>query len=96
MLDSVNRVIGTQDKDWEINYEPTVDRYKKGLEEMQKGSMKGFAQALYSRVFYPNGDGNFESSRGLENSLLGLPKEDLDEATKRVIEMVNSGWNPFG
>jgi len=94
MLDSLNRVIGTQDKDWEIDYEPTADRYKKGLEETKAGNRMGIAKAMYARAFYPNGDGDYES-KGLANSALGLPKEDLDEATKRTVEMVNSGWNPF-
>ena len=95
MLDSLHRVIGTTDKDWTITYEPTAQRYKNGIDEMQKGAMTGFAKALYSRCFYPNGDGDYESSRGLANDLIGLPKEDLDEATKRAVEMVESGWNPF-
>lgn len=95
MLDSIHRVIGTTDKDWEITYEPTAQRYKNGIDEMQKGAMTGFAKAIYSRAFFPNGDGDFESSRGLANDLIGLPKEDLDEATKRTVEMVDSGWNPF-
>ena len=95
MLDSIHRVTGTTDKDWEITYEPTAQRYKNGKDEMQKGVMTGFAKAMYSRVFFPNGDGDFESSRGLANGLIGLPKEDLDEATKRTVEMVESNWSPF-
>ena len=95
MLDSIHRVTGTTDKDWKITYEPTAVRYKAGLEDMQKGIMTGFAKAMYSRVFFPNGDGDYESSQGLCNDLLGLPKEDLDEATKRTLDMVESGWNPF-
>ena len=95
MLDSIHRVTGSTDQDWEIAYEPTDQRYKNGLDEMQKGMMTGFAKAMYARVFFPNGDGDFESSRGLANDLLGLPKEDLDEATTRALEMVESGWNPF-
>ncbi|OCK76863.1 NAD(P)-binding protein [Lepidopterella palustris CBS 459.81] len=95
MLDSIHRVTGTTDKDWEITYEPTGERYKNGIDEMQKGARTGFAKAMYSRLFFPNGDGDFESSRGLANDLIGLPKEDLDEATKRTVEMVESGWNPL-
>ena len=95
MLDSIHRVTGTADKDWEITYEPTAQRYKNGMDEMQKGVMTGFAKAMCSRVFFPNGDGDYESGRGLANDSLGLPKEDLDEATKRTVEMVESGWNPF-
>ena len=101
MLDSIQRVTGTTDTDWEITHEPTDKRYKDGLEEMQRGIMTGFAKAMYSRIFFPSGDGehsgdgDFESRRELTNGLLGLPKEDLDEATKRAVDMVESGWNPF-
>ena len=95
MLDSLHRVTGSTDKDWEITYEPTSQRYKNGLSDLQKGIRTGFAKALYSRGFYPNGDGDIESSRGLVNGSIGLPKEDLDEATKRAVEMVESEWSPF-
>jgi len=95
MLDNIHRILGTQDKDWQISYEPTAERYKNGLEEMKKGSMLGFAKAMYSRVFYPNGDGDYETSKGLDNSLINLQKDSIEEATKRTIDMVNSGWSPF-
>ena len=95
MLDSIHRVTGTTDKDWEISYESTAQRYKDGKDEMQKGDRTGFAKAMYSRGFFPNGDGDYESSRGLANDLINLPKEDLDEVTKETVEMVESGWEPF-
>lgn len=95
MLDSIHRVTGDTDQDWEITYQPTAERYKQGLDELKQGIQTGYAKAMYSRLFYPNGDGDFESSRGLANDLVGLPKEDLDEATKRAVDMVQSGWNPF-
>ena len=95
ILDSLHRVIGTTDSDWEISYEPTAQRYANGLEEMRNGQMLGFPKALYARIFYPNGDGDFESSKVLANGELGLPKEEIDEATRRAVNMVESGWNPF-
>ena len=95
MLDSIHGVMGDTDADWSISYEPTEQRYKDGLEELKKGDFRGLAKSMYARTFYPNGDGDFESSRGLDNGKLDLPKEDLDEATARTLEMVRSGWNPF-
>lgn len=93
MLDSIHRVMGTTDEDWEITFEQSDVRYAKGLEDMKKGMRLGFARAMYSRIFYPTGDGEYESK--LENALLGLEKEDLDEATKRTVDLVATGWNPF-
>lgn len=95
MLDSLHRVLGTTDKDWEITHESSEKRFRDGLEEQARGSRQGFAKALYSPNFFPDGRGDYETNQGVSNKLLGLPKESLDEATKRVVEMVESGWNPF-
>ncbi|KAF2492505.1 NAD(P)-binding protein [Lophium mytilinum] len=95
MLDSLHRVLGTTDENWTIDFEPTDQRVKRGLEDWKKGNRLGFATASYARVMYPNGDGDFGSKWGTSNELLGLPKEDLDEATKRVVKMVENGWSPF-
>jgi hypothetical protein len=95
MLDSIHRVMGTTDKDWEIVFEKSGERYAKGLEDMKNGQRLGFSRALYSRVFFPNGGGDYESSKGLDNEKIGLEKADLDAATKGTIELVEAGWNPF-
>jgi len=55
----------------------------------------GFVQVLYSRVFYPDGSGNHEAKHGLHNDVLGLPKEDFDEATKLAIKMDHDDWHGF-
>ncbi|KJZ72120.1 hypothetical protein HIM_08493 [Hirsutella minnesotensis 3608] len=91
MLDSVNRVMGTSDADWIIEHEEHDARYQRGLGLLQQGQHLGFGTCLYTRTFHRNGDGNFEAKYGLANSVLGLPiEEDLDEATKRGIAIVQS------
>lgn len=95
MLDSLNRVLGITDKDWTIEYEPSEQRFKRGLTALKNGDRSGFPTASYARIFYPNGDGDFGSKWGTSNELLGLPQEDIDKITERVVEMVNSGWKPF-
>lgn len=87
MLDSVMRVTGTSEKDWKVDHEDVKERYKKGLEEFKKGNLWGFAQLLYSRMFFPDGSGNYEAKKGLHNDILGLPKEDFDEYTKIAVQM---------
>ena len=91
MFESVQRVNGTSDKDWKINSEPSGPRYTRGVELMKGGDRLGFAIALYTRTMFPNGDGNYEASKGLHNDILGLPKEDLDEFTKKGIEFAALG-----
>lgn len=86
IFDSVLRVTGTKAEEWTITHEPSNERYLAGSKEMQTGSRMGFAKMLYSRVFYPDGFGNYEKTRGTLNELLGLPKEDLHEATAAGIK----------
>lgn len=97
MLDSLHRVLGTTDSDWEITHESVAKRLADGAEEMAKGVFTGFPKMLYGGVFSPsNKEADFAGTMELANDTLGLPKEDLDEATKRVVDMVAGGWNPFG
>jgi hypothetical protein len=38
-------------------------------------------------MFFPGGGGDYQSSRGLHNDLLGLKIEDLDECTAIGVRM---------
>ncbi|KAI4128234.1 MAG: hypothetical protein LQ341_006698 [Variospora aurantia] len=96
MLDSLHRVMGTSDQDWTITRQPSGERREEGREEVRKGIETGFPKTLYSRVFFPNGDGDYEVNHGVAKQVLGLPEEDMDEATRRAVEIVESGWTPFG
>jgi hypothetical protein len=95
MLDSLHRVLNTTDDDWIISFQSTEERQQKGRAAMEQGDITGFAKALYSRTFYPNGDADYETLRGLHNKTLVLPTEDLDVATKRAVDMAMAGYNPF-
>lgn len=81
ILDSVERVTGTVDADWEIKYQPAKDRYEEGQKELAEGNPMGFYKTMFSRVFYATGDADFES----DNQLLGLPENKLDEATASAV-----------
>ncbi|KAK4460635.1 NAD(P)-binding protein [Cladorrhinum samala] len=94
ILDAVQRVTGTSDEDWEIRYQDAGERYREGLQELQNGVRTGFAKAMYTRTFFKDGGGNFAATRGLDNEEIGLAEEDLDEAVKRAVELVESGWTP--
>ena len=91
MLASVQRVQGDQGK-WEVSHESVRERHQRGMGLVQKGDMSGFVLALYASAFFPGGLGDYETARGgkLDNEVLGLPKEDLDEATARAFEMFGS------
>ncbi|KAJ5351546.1 hypothetical protein N7452_000520 [Penicillium brevicompactum] len=96
MLDSIHRVLGTSDADWEITYETCQKRIADGAAEMADGKFTGFAKMLYGGGFLPsNEQSDFAGKMKLANEDLGLPVEDLDEATQRAVDMLAGGWNPF-
>lgn len=82
MFESVKRVTGTTDSQWEISYENSTDRYNNGVEAWNEGDIGGFVRYMYTAVFFPNSGGDYSTLKGLQNDVLGLPEEDLDEATK--------------
>ncbi|KAL9605860.1 MAG: hypothetical protein Q9179_000970 [Wetmoreana sp. 5 TL-2023] len=49
------------------------------------------SKITYGRMFFPTGDGDYQSSLGLHNDLLGLPAEDLDEFTAIGVRIGENG-----
>ena len=90
IFNSLLRVTGTSSSDWQINYEPSQERYQAGVQQLESGNRSGFVKLLYSRVFYPDGGANFSKTRTLSNEILGLPTEDLDEHTKLAAKMAET------
>lgn len=81
MFESVKRVTKTTDADWTIKHDSSEACWKDALEAVKKGDRSAFPKMVYSRGWFAGGGGEFESTRGLDNKVLGLPDEDLDEAT---------------
>lgn len=94
MLDSVHRVLGTTDADWDIQKEPCEKRIKEADEMLAQGDRMGFVRGMYTRYFYLEGGMNWGDKA--TSGVLGLEQEEQDAATKRAVDMVQSGWTPFG
>ena len=92
MFDSVKRVTRTSDKDWTISREVSEQRFQEATAELQKHNFGQFTKMLYSRMYFPTGDGDYEA---VHNEVLGLPKEELDEATAIAVRMGENEEVPF-
>ena len=95
IFQSVLRVSGTKESDWMIKYEPAAQRYEEAKKRLFSGDGTAYTPMLYSRTYYDNGDGSFESRHKLDNEKLGLTpetQESLDEQTKIAIELAASGY----
>jgi hypothetical protein len=93
MFASALRITGTEEEDWTITKEDAKDRFSRGIEAVKKGDYSGFANVLYTRLFFPDGSGDFEHNKGTLNDILGLAKENLDEATRAAIERQKAAQN---
>ncbi|KAF1954253.1 putative oxidoreductase CipA [Byssothecium circinans] len=98
MLASVQRVTKTTDADWKFSSIPSKEKYENGRKKFLAGDRAAFAELLYSRLFFPGENALlYEVTKGLSNEALGLPKEDLDEATVGAIELAKSDyWKQYG
>lgn len=90
MLASALRVTGTEESDWTITHESARKRFAGGVQEVKEGKMQGF-QKFGARLFFDDGCGDFEHSKGTLNEVLGLPKEAIDEATRVAMERQSAG-----
>lgn len=86
MFESALRVTKTKESDWDVSYEPAKERFETAQKGIKEGNRMAFAKWLYTRVFFDDGCGDFEKRLGTSNHVLGLPKEDIDEATGRAIQ----------
>ncbi|KAF2729245.1 putative oxidoreductase CipA [Polyplosphaeria fusca] len=92
MFDAVKRVTGTSDSDWNISSVGAKQRYEESKKKLMEGDQRAFAHMMYTRYFFGDDAGYFEKTHGLDNDKLGLPKEDLDEFTKKAVEMANDNY----
>lgn len=88
MFASVLRVTETEEAEWKVGFEGAESRYERGGELLKQGEMEGFGMLLYARSFYKDGAADYQVY--LNNEELGLPEEELDEATAVAVEMARS------
>ena len=79
MLEKFERVTGTTDSDWTITHESAEQRWKDGRAALQQGNWKALTKMLCSRMFFPTGDGDYQSRSSLQKHLLDFLVEDSDE-----------------
>ncbi|KAB2110756.1 hypothetical protein AG0111_0g884 [Alternaria gaisen] len=92
MFEAVQKATGTTEKDWKITSEPAKERLATARQRMMMGDRRSFATVLYTRYFIDE-TGLYEKNHGLNNDELGLPKEDLDEATKRAVDLAYTDYH---
>lgn len=93
MFESVKRVTGTTDSDWKIEHVSSDERYQEALRKMSTGDLAGFTEQMYTRIFFPTGEG--DQTKNLANKALELPEEDIDESTREGMRLDKLGLLTF-
>ncbi|OAA65665.1 isoflavone reductase family protein [Niveomyces insectorum RCEF 264] len=100
MYESIKRVTGTTDADWPAKHEDAQARWANASKALQAGggvqldgttplpAFEAFVQRMYSRIFFPGGDG--VTPEQIVNKKLGLPEEDLDEWTRAAVRIATN------
>ncbi|KAF2170039.1 hypothetical protein M409DRAFT_64420 [Zasmidium cellare ATCC 36951] len=90
MLASLLRITNDSEANWTFKTESSRDRHADALEKRKQGVLAGFIRTLYTRVMFPGGGG--DTSGKVVNEVLGLPVEDLDEATRGAVRLHEEGY----
>lgn len=86
MLDSVQRVTNTTDKDWRFLYYPVKEHIDDGNRELAEGNMDGIMKLLYGNTFIPGIGADYRGAM-LDHAALGLDDlEDLDKVTAKTLQ----------
>ncbi|EJD46130.1 putative oxidoreductase CipA [Auricularia subglabra TFB-10046 SS5] len=92
MFEAVKRASGTTDSDWKVSYVAAEERFKAAQTAFRSDfSNRGaFSRQMYTRIFLHPGEAD-HSLLGLANEALRLPEEDIDEATKEGLRLLDLG-----
>lgn len=85
ILSAFQRATGTTDDDWKITHTDVDAFIAEGAEKLAKGNFSGMVNLLYGITMKDGAGGDYEGVEGLDNAVLGLPKEDLDESARLVL-----------
>ncbi|KAH8803449.1 hypothetical protein F5884DRAFT_507877 [Xylogone sp. PMI_703] len=90
IFSAVQAATGTVDADWKIDTSKTSQEYiDEGNQMLKAGNFYGMVNLLYGTLFTPGLGGDYESTKGTDNQLLGLPQQDdrgMVAVIKEIIE----------
>lgn len=89
MLNAICKATETSEPDWKITHVDVKEYWSEARKRFQEGDYKSFGQMLYSRMFYPDAPGAFDTT---DNEALGLPTEDYVERAQEALKMHQSGF----
>ena len=90
MFAAILAVTDSKESEWNIEYEPSTERFKRSQELLQQGDRAGVLGCMVTRVFYRDGAGDYSSL--VENQKLGIAEENVEKVTRKAVEIARKGY----
>ena len=88
ILDLVQKLTQTTDADWSITHIDGQAWIDDGPAKIARGDNTGVFNIAFGNMMTEGLGGNYETTKGVSNAVLGLPKENLEETLKEVISQL--------
>ena len=85
ILAAVQRATKTSPDDWKVSSVSGKASIQEGLERFQNGDFMGLLTMLFGSVFSEGHGGDYGKTKGVANSKLNLPEEELDDITEKEL-----------
>jgi uncharacterized protein YbjT (DUF2867 family) len=95
ILDSVIRATATKESDWQITTQDPEVTIQTARDAMAAGNPMAFVGEFYTAHMQEGRGGNYEEKAAKDAAVLGLEKENLDEAIKRVVKELETSNSNF-
>ncbi|KAK4947885.1 hypothetical protein LTR10_013393 [Elasticomyces elasticus] len=87
LLEAVQQATNTSADDWKVEMQDVQVYIRDGESLMGQGQfMRGLFQVLFGCLYSEGFGGDYESDKGVDNAVLGLPQEDLDLELGKAIK----------
>lgn len=86
ILAAVQKVTKTTDADWTITHVDGQAWIDEGPAKLAKGDFSGMYNLVFGNAMTEGHGGDFESTKGVSNGVLGLPDESLEDAVRAFIQ----------
>jgi hypothetical protein len=84
----VQKVTKTTDADWTITHVDGQAWIDDGPVKIARGDFTGMFNIAYGNTMTEGHGGDYETTRGVSNRVLGLPGESLEDSVKEIISQL--------
>ncbi|KAI9727339.1 MAG: hypothetical protein M1828_006959 [Chrysothrix sp. TS-e1954] len=90
LLEEVQTATQTTDSDWKVSSRPVDEVIVDGHARLKQGDFMGMINVLLGNTFKAGMGGEYESTKGLDNQKLGLPKDDFRAEVGKAVKTASA------